>query len=410
MTPAPPTRRHDLDWLRVFACYLLIPFHVGMVFNPAPFFHVRNDEVSFAFLVLCGFISLWHMPLLFLLAGWSAFASLQRRGASGLLGERGRKLAVPLLVGCVLLAPGIKYFELRSGLDLNHEGLRVTEELQESFRPVVPAGLPVAEPFDETFVEFLPTFFTRLDRFTWSHLWFLAYLLAFTLLYLPWFARVARGVADPVRVRRWWVYAPILPRALSQVGLRPHWPGPYNRYNDWANFSFFSTFLVAGFYLARHPALERAAHEERKRALTVALAAMAVLLAAVLGAIDRPAVLLGGTAVAGWCFVVALLGFANARVSGRARGLAYLTESAFPVYVLHQPVIVFLGYGVVQLPLGIAAKFALLLVGSFVGTVGLYHFLVRPLRPARLLLGMKSPASGLPTRASGRRGAALERV
>jgi sterol desaturase/sphingolipid hydroxylase (fatty acid hydroxylase superfamily) len=28
--------------------------------------------VSFAFLILCGFIGLWHMPLFFLLAGWSA--------------------------------------------------------------------------------------------------------------------------------------------------------------------------------------------------------------------------------------------------------------------------------------------------------------------------------------------------
>lgn len=406
----PPTRRHDVDWLRIFACYLLIPFHVAMIFNPAPFFHVRNDEVSFFFLVLCGFISLWHMPLLFLLAGWSVFASLRRRGASRVLVERGRKLAVPLLVGCVLLAPGIKYLELRSGLDLNHEGLRVTEELQESFRPAVPSGLPVAEPFDESFMEFLPTFFTRLDRFTWSHLWFLAYLLTFTLLYLPWFARLARGNPDPIRVRRWWIYAPIVPLGLIQIVLRPHWPGPYNLYDDWANFSFFSTFLVAGLLLARYPDLERAAHEERRRALVLALAAMAVLLAAVLGAIDRPAVLLGGTAIAGWCFVIALLGSARVRLGGRRRGLAYLTESAFPVYVLHQPVIVFLGYGVVQLPLGITTKFTLLLVGSFVGTLALYHFLVRPFRPPRFLLGMKPLASGPARPASGRRGAALEGV
>ena len=66
------SRRPDVDWLRVGAVYLLFVFHAGKVFDPAPFYHVRNDELSFAMLVVCGFIGLWHMPLLFLLAGWSA--------------------------------------------------------------------------------------------------------------------------------------------------------------------------------------------------------------------------------------------------------------------------------------------------------------------------------------------------
>jgi hypothetical protein len=69
MNETSPTaaRRHDLDWLRVFACYLLLLFHVAMVFNPAPFYHIRNADLSFAMLVLCGFIGLWHMPLFFVL-------------------------------------------------------------------------------------------------------------------------------------------------------------------------------------------------------------------------------------------------------------------------------------------------------------------------------------------------------
>src|SRR5213596_87832 len=116
------TRRYDIDWLRVFATYLLLLFHTGMVFNPAPFYHVRNGEVSFFFLIVCGFISLWHMPLFFLLAGWSASSSLQVRGTSGFARERLLRLGVPLVAGCVLLAPLLKFFELRSGLDLYHAG------------------------------------------------------------------------------------------------------------------------------------------------------------------------------------------------------------------------------------------------------------------------------------------------
>src|SRR5262252_5425017 len=169
-------RRPDIDWLRVGATYLLFLFHVGKVFDPAPFYHIRNADLSFAMLVVCGFISLWHMPLFFLLAGWSAVASVETRGPRAFVRERLHKLAIPLLAGSALLGPPIKYLELRSGLDLNHAGLWAAAPLQAGFRMVIPGGLPVAKPFDEGFLTFLPTFFTRLDRFTWAHLWFLAYL------------------------------------------------------------------------------------------------------------------------------------------------------------------------------------------------------------------------------------------
>jgi peptidoglycan/LPS O-acetylase OafA/YrhL len=388
MTAVATDRRHDLDFLRVFACYLLLLFHVGMIFNPAPFYHVRNDQVSLVFLILCGFIGLWHMPLFFLLAGWSAAASLRTRGVGAFLRERGSKLAIPLVAGCCVLIPGIKYLELRSGFDLNHRGLWVSEELQASFRSVIPIDLPRAEPFHESFVEFLPSFFTSLDRFTWSHLWFLAYLLALTLALLPVFAGLARRRGDFTPASALWIYLPILPLAGIQLSLRERFPGPYNLYNDWASVSFFATFLVAGFLLALHPSLEDRIRREWRRALAVGLAATGVLLAAVLGLFESTPVVLAGTAVAGWCFVVALLGFARSRLTRSGPVLHYLRDSAFPVYLLHQPVIVFLGYAVVQLPFGIAAKFSLLLAGSIAITLGLYHFAVRPYGPMRFLAGM----------------------
>jgi glucan biosynthesis protein C len=397
--PAAP-RRHDLDWLRVFATYLLFVFHVGMVFNPAPFYHIRNADLSVALLVLCGFISLWHMPLFFLLAGWSAFASIEARGPGGFLRERVGKLLVPLLAGCVLLMPPIKYLELRSGLDLSHTGLRVAPAAQAGFAPVIPSGLPAAAPFDEGFLEFLPTFFTELDRFTWAHLWFLAYLFAFTLLYQPLFAWLRRDGERFAHAGAAWVYAPIVPLALVQLTLRERWPGIQNLYDDWANVAYYSTFLLAGFLLARHPALERSLHREWKPALAIGVATAGVLLLAVLGVVRSPAVLLAGSAVAGWCFVVALLGIAHACVTRTGPALAYLVESAFPVYVLHQSAIVLIGYPLLTLPLGIAPKYVLLLAASVTATLAVYHLGVRPFALPRLLLGMR-PAGLRPARRPG---------
>ncbi len=261
---------------------------------------------------------------------------------------------------------------------------------------MIPSGLPAAAPFNESFLDFLPTFFTDPSRFTWAHLWFVAYLLTFTILYLPLFGRLLRsrewfkGEVSPL-----WVYAPILPLAVIQVTMRERWPGLQNLINDWANFAYYSTFLIAGFLLARFPRLETAAHGERKRALAIGLLATLVLLLGVLGVFSSPAVLLAHTAIAGWCFVLAVLGWARRMLSFTTHALRYLTESAFPVYLLHQSAIVIPGYFLIQLRLGLWTKFVVLLAVSSVLTLTVYHLLVRPFAVPRFLCGMKAKAWAL---------------
>jgi peptidoglycan/LPS O-acetylase OafA/YrhL len=388
----PTERRPDIDWLRVLATYLLFVFHVGKVFDPVPFYHIRNADLSFGMTIFCGFVHLWHMPLFFLLAGWSAVASLEMRGTRVFVRERVRRLFVPLVAGCILLAPVLKYLELRSGLDVAATGLRVAPALQQGFRTVIPRGVETAPPFDESFWTFLPTFFTQLQRFSWSHLWFIAYLFTFTLVYLPLIVWCVRRRATWRSAGTWLVYLPILPLALVQLALRPRWPGLQNLYDDWANVAYYSTYLLAGVVIACQPALERRLDGEWRRALVVALGTTLVLLAALLGGLRSQAVPLVGSAVAGWCFVVAFLGLGRAFLTRTGPALDYLVESAFPIYVLHQSAIVLPGFLIVGLPLGIAAKFVLLLAVSVGLALATYHWLVRPFAVPRVLLGMKPPA------------------
>ncbi len=397
------SRRYDLDWLRVFASYLLVLFHVAMVFNPAPFYHIRNVDLSFVMLIFCSFVSLWHMPLFFVLAGWSIFASLQNRTVKKFLRERVSRLVIPLLTSCIIFAPLIKYVELKSGIDLNHARLLVSTELQESFKSVIPSGLPVMPPFRESFFEFLPTFFTQLDRFTWSHLWFLAYLLTFTLLYLPLFLKLIEtqdshreNTTETLSIRQLrpigaiWVYMPIVPLIMIQLTLREHFAGIYNLYNDWANFAYYSTFLIAGFLLARYPTFEQAVDREWKNALAIAIAFILLLLLSVLGIVRSPTVIMVSVAVTAWCFIVFLLGIARSYLTTETPTLDYLSRSAFPVYILHQPAIVLIGFWLIQLPVGITPKFSILLIVSLMTTLVIYHFIVRPIPILCFLLGVKS--------------------
>jgi hypothetical protein len=116
------TRRYDLDWLRIGATYLLFPYHVAKTFDILPIYHIKNGELSPTLNYFTMFVHQWHMPLFFVLAGWSAHASMARRGAGGFLKERVQRLLVPFLMGSLLLCPFLKYAELSSGMSITAAG------------------------------------------------------------------------------------------------------------------------------------------------------------------------------------------------------------------------------------------------------------------------------------------------
>jgi peptidoglycan/LPS O-acetylase OafA/YrhL len=380
-------RRPDIDALRVFATYLLFIFHVAKVFDPAPFFHIRSAETSPVFYILAGFIGQWHMPLFFALAGWSALASIQTRGASGFMNDRVRRLLIPLVAGCLAFGPVLKFYELRSGLDLSHTGLRVSDEIRASLASLTDFNFERLPPFQESFGAFWPSYFTHLSRFTWGHLWFIAYLLTLSTVLVPLLSAMSRARSERA-LRAVYLYAPLAPLLLIQFTLRGRFPGIYNLYNDWANLFFYAVYFLSGALLAVYSQAEDLVRHEWKRAFVLGTAAMLVLLATALGLIRSPSVILAASTVAGWCYVLALFGGARSLRIVEGPRLRWLAESAFPVYVLHQVVIVVIGFYLLKLPLGIGWKYVLLVAASLAGTLLLYEGL-RRLQPARFLLGMK---------------------
>jgi len=382
-------RRHDFDRLRVMGIYMLFPIHAAIVFSPLPFYHIRNGTTTRKVLIFLAFVEPWIMPLFFVLAGWGFYHSLRRRGSRGYLKRRVQGLLLPLLVGCALLGPPIKYLELRSGFEAHVMSECADSEFQQGFGPCIPQGPRRTPAFDESFLAFWPTFFTDFYRFTWSHLWFVGYLFTFSVLGLPLMLWIMdrRGGPDPVGTG--WVYAPMVPLLFIELILRPHWPGFPNLHNDWANIAYFSTCLLAGFLLAKHPVLEQTLQCEYRRGLVLFLGGVVtrILLgvAEYLGlAVAPPMVWSVALVTASWGGIVALLGFARQHLNQTTPLLDYLRASAYPVYFLHEAAVVCIGYAVVKLPLAGPLKFLLLLASSFTVTLTVYHWVVRPALGAML--------------------------
>ena len=90
--PVRQARVHYVDWLRVLAVLLLFPFHTSRVFDTADPFYVKSQHLWEPLNQVLAFISVWHMQLLFLLAGASTFYALGKRGTGQYALERVKRL------------------------------------------------------------------------------------------------------------------------------------------------------------------------------------------------------------------------------------------------------------------------------------------------------------------------------
>jgi glucan biosynthesis protein C len=92
---------------------------------------------------------------------------------------------------------------------------------------------------------------------------------------------------------------------------------------------------------------------------------------------------------AAWFFLVAILGYGKVFLNFTNRSLKYLGEASYPIYILHQTVIVIIGYFVVQWSVGVPVKYGTILIAASLVTFLLYDLVVKRTRLTRLLFGMR---------------------
>lgn len=380
-TAPAPRRAPFLDWVRVLAFALLVPYHVGMVYVRWDW-HVKSETLVPGLEPWMLLSSPWRMSLLFVVSGAATAHMLAPAGASGaLLGRRALRLLVPLLFGVAVIVPPQAYFEVVQ-----------------------------AHGFGGSFVDFLPLYFGAYKGFcrangaclilpTWNHLWFLPYLLCYTLalwaLLRAWpralDALGARLLATltGLRLLLW----PALGLALARIALQGVFPVTHALIDDWFAHLQYGTLFVAGAALARAPAFWQRLMAARWVALGIALAAWMVLVGAGAG---WPRALAAGTMQ--WLAIVAALGFARRHLDRDSALLRYLTEAVYPLYLLHQTLIIVFAQALAPLRLAPAAEGGLLIAGTFAASLLLFE-IVRRIEPLRPLFGLAARApSAAPAR------------
>ena len=90
-----------------------------------------------------------------------------------------------------------------------------------------------------------------------------------------------------------------------------------------------------------------------------------------------------------WYWLVAILGYGRRLLNFTNRLQRYANEAAYPFYILHQTVIIAVGFFVVRWDLNLWLKFFIIMALAFGLTLLLYEFGVRRTNVTRFLFGMK---------------------
>lgn len=385
-------RRHDLDWLRIIAFGLLILYHCGMFYVTWDW-HVKSRFASHAIEPLMMLTNPWRLSLLFLIAGAATRFMADKVDGWTLTKSRVGRLVPPLLLAVFVIVPPQSYFEVLEGI------ARQTPEM--------------AAQYPVTLDTFYVRYITATGRWcdadgclitpTYNHMWFVAYLIVYTLVLiglLPLLRRAPRRlsalIAGPFLIIAPWIFF-----AALRIVLFPTFGQTHAMVDDWYLHALYFGVFVFGFAVAKHEAFFMGCLRQRWVALFLALICWALLISFIRINVDGPAppdwqivIVRGVRELNAWCAIVAAIGFAHRHLrhaDGPIRRL--LTQAIFPFYLIHQTIIVVAGHYLERLHTPLVVEAPLLIALTALGC-WLFFDLGRRIAPLRVWIGLSPSESG----------------
>ena len=367
-------RLYYVDWLRVIAMFSIFLFHNNRFFTLGDW-HISNAERSLASTIFEQTFNIWMMPLFFVLSGAAVYYSLKSRTAGQFVKERTTRILVPLIgIGIFILGPFQIYLE------------RLTHG-----------------EFSGNFFQFYPHYFDGLyglgGNFAWMgvHLWYLMDIFFFSLIALPLFlpyGQTGKSILSRLagKLNNLWlllliflVFLGVASGVTDLAGLHLLDMG------SWEILSYF-VFFIYGYLIFSNERIQDIVSRYCFATLIAAsLLTLAHLLLTFVPSLSSmyeswPLDLRG---LCTWSWIMALLGIGRRFLNYSNKFLGYANEAVLPFYILHQPVILSIGYFVVQWTLPIIAKYFIIASTSFIAIMVVYELLVRRINVLRFLFGMR---------------------
>ena len=350
-------RRFDIDHLRVFAFGLLILYHTCMLYVAGWEWHIKSNYQSGFLANLMLMVQPWRMALIWMISGIASYFLLQKLSIGNFLTSRTIRLLLPLTFGILFIVPPQLYFEMKFNGDMELTFWQFWQIFFDLDNPI----------FDKYKSGILP----HIDV---NHLWYLRELWAFTLvllvlqplLYLPVISKAVKKYSDTIGQYSVLIVPLLILFALDYFVFKQL---EGDRLRQATGFTFF----ITGFLIANQKGWWLAMQKVRKLALGLAAISYMLLIYRYQTiyldesvAINSQMEMIFSLASAAnkWLWLVSIFGYAYTYLNKENKVIQYLNPAVYPVYILHQTLIICIGSLLSPFELGGALEGALVLVGT----------------------------------------------
>ncbi len=346
----PAERRYDIDWLRVITIGLLLIYHIAIVFQPWGVFiqFIQSEQSMESLWIPMAMLNIWRIPLLFFVSGMGVCFAIRKRDWKSLMTERSKRILLPFLFGVFF---------------------------------IVPLHVFIWQNYYKQDLNYMPNP---------SHLWFLANIFLYVFVLSPVFFYLKKNQDGKfMQVFRKLMKYPLgllvvtLPFVLEAMIINPD---PFEMYAfTWHGFFLGLLAFFFGFcFVLSGSIFWQTILKWRWLFLSIALAIYLIRLIAF--DLKTPNFIM---AIESNIWIFAVFGFAYKYLNRPSKALSYLSQGAYPIYILHM---VFMFWGsVLILPLDIPVLAKFLLVVAFTSTscFGVYELLIKRIAILRPLFGLK---------------------
>lgn len=367
-------RQHFLDWLRVLAFAYLVLYHTALMFVDWSF-HIESGHNYEALKPLLILTANWRLDLLFLVSGVAISFMMTTFTIGGFLKQRVVKLFIPCTFAIAFIVAPQAYFEaLFKGLiEPGAWQFWTTQYFSFSWMDGMIAPFP-----------------------TYNHMWYVVYLFIYTVVLAPLFIFINTPKGQ--------TYLSILENWITK-GFRILW-APYILYlsaffytghnnvthalnDDWFGHFIFLYILVMGVLFVRMPKTWQVFEDNRYVSLTLALVSYWVILTknytGLLPVISWDLMEM----IIKWSWVATLIGFGRHYLNYTNDFLRYANSIVYPFFILHQTVIIIIGYYIIDWGMHGIFELIAINIGTLVICLVLIELVIKKLNILRLLFGLK---------------------
>jgi peptidoglycan/LPS O-acetylase OafA/YrhL len=342
-------RRHDIDWLRVIAIAMLLIYHIARIFQPWGKYigFIQSEETSNAIWIPMTMLNVWRIPLLFFVSGMGVCFSLRRRDWKKLLSERARRILLPLVFGALFIVP-IHHFIFQK-----YYG----EEL--AYEPSV------------------------------GHLWFLlniciyvTQVIGFAFLDQKYEYKFYNYLRSALK-HPYLIYLFFIPFIIEAHFIDPQYFSLY--VGTTHGFILGMLAFSVGFqFIAIGEAFWNAV--EKMKFLSLAIAVVLYFVRLFYFEFAAPNYL---ASIESMSWIFALLGLGYAYLNKPSKLLSYLSQSAYPVYIIHMIFLYAAAYLILPMGYSLGINFILINVFTFASCFVVYDLIIKRTGFLRPLFGLK---------------------